>query len=70
MSGSINFLGVLSVAGICFIVKYIRRKIPRETVKEEKKKREYQPTLQDRRMCDGGKMYIANVMGQPRRGSV
>jgi len=69
-SSSINFMGVLTVAGLCFIVNYVRRLNRREKRKQEKMEREYQPTLQDKRLNDGGNVYVANILGQPRVGSV
>ena len=67
---SLNFLGVLSVAGVCFIVKFIMKRKAAEKIKETISKREYRPTLQDRRLSDGGTVYVSNILGQPQEGSV
>jgi len=67
---SINFLGVVSVVGVCLIVKYIWDPFSGKNKIHSKEKREYQPTLQDRRLNDGGNVVVANILGLPRVGSV
>ena len=71
MSFNLNLIGVLTVTGICFIVKQISSsEIFTEAKRSKKLIGIYQPTLSDRRVNDGGTTFIANVLGQPKEGEV
>jgi len=67
----INFLGVVSVTGLCFIIKQIfTSEYSVEAQRSKKLIGMYRPTLSDKRLNDGGPTLKANILGQPQEGTV
>ena len=67
---AIDFIAVISVVGFFMILKHIRSDKRREARISQRIIGNYRPTLSDKRLNDGGRTFVPNILGQPIEGTV